>query len=271
MDTGKTVPAMFLDGHSPDEGPLPRETFAKWITAKDNPYFAKATVNRVWAQLMGVGIVDPVDDFQASNPPSHPALLNELAEEFAQSGYDLDVLYRGLCRSETYQRTSRQSDTTQTDPRQFARANLKSMSGEQFYSSLMVAMGEPTDDGRIESDRDQSALRRRLLDLFTAHGGTGEPQTSVPQALTLMNGRLTATAVRAETSPRLKTQLSDSTMDDRGRIAELYLASVGRPPSDEETDRLVAYVAEARDAEKDGRLGDVLWSLLNSAEFQWNH
>jgi hypothetical protein len=145
------------------------------------------------------------------------------------------------------------------------------MSGEQFYSSLMVAMDEPTDDGRIESDRDQSALRRRLLDLFTAHGGTGEPQTSVPQALTLMNGRLIATAVKADSSPRLKRLLTDTTMDDRGRIAELYLASVGRPPSADESERLAAYVAEAGDSERETRLGDVLWSLLNSAEFQWNH
>lgn len=271
METGKTVPAMFLDGHSPDDGKLPRATFAEWMTARENPFFAKATVNRIWAQLMGVGIVDPVDDFQATNPASHPELLDELAAEFTRSGYDLDSLYHGICRSAAYQRTSRQTDPTQTDARRFAKGNLKSMSGEQFYSSLMVAMGEPTDDGRLESDRDQNALRRRLLDLFTAHGGTGEPQTSVPQALTLMNGRLVADAVKVETSLRLKKLLEDSTIDDCQRISELYLASVGRLPLEEETNRLVAYLADGGDGEREGRLGDVLWSLINSAEFQWNY
>jgi hypothetical protein len=95
----ETVPAAFLDGTQPrlDAGQPARAALADWITSPTNLYFARAVVNRVWGQLMGRGLVDPVDDFQAGNPPSHPELLGELAAAFAASGFDLDFLYRAIC------------------------------------------------------------------------------------------------------------------------------------------------------------------------------
>lgn len=115
-DAAKVVPALFLDGVTPPPTEsLQREMLADWITKPENPYFSKATVNRVWGQLMGYGIVNPVDDFGESNPPSHPELLNQLAAAFTHSVYDLTFLYQAICRTKAYQRTSQQTASQQSE------------------------------------------------------------------------------------------------------------------------------------------------------------
>src|SRR5262249_45138994 len=112
-----TVRALLLDKQAPpvETSVSPRVALARWITAPDNPYFARATVNRVWGQLFGTGIVEPVDDFHDGHPPSHPELLDDLALAFVAARFDMRYLLRGICLSQAYQRTSAQTHPGQED------------------------------------------------------------------------------------------------------------------------------------------------------------
>jgi hypothetical protein len=105
MDTADIVPALYLDQTEPQfDGRQPaRVRFAEWMTAPDNPYFARTVVNRVWSQFLGRGLVEPIDDFRESNQPSHPELLDDLAGAFKRSGYDVTLLVRSICRTEAHQ------------------------------------------------------------------------------------------------------------------------------------------------------------------------
>ena len=119
----------------------PRVALADWLTAPENPYFARATVNRLWGQFFGLGIVDPVDDFHDDNSPSHPALLDELAKHFVAASFDTNYLIQAICRSQAYQRTSVRTHPSQDEGRVFARMAVKGLSAEQFFDSIMLATG----------------------------------------------------------------------------------------------------------------------------------
>src|SRR5262249_11308833 len=151
-DGKKKTPALFLDGEQPKfkAGVSSRTALAQWITAPDNPYFARATVNRLWGQLFGIGIVEPVDNFHDDNKPSHPELLDELARAFVQSKFDVNYILTALCLTDAYQRTSARTHASQDDPRVFARMGVKALTGEQFYDSLVLATGyvEPQPGGK---------------------------------------------------------------------------------------------------------------------------
>ncbi|MBL8849845.1 MAG: DUF1553 domain-containing protein [Planctomycetaceae bacterium] len=270
-DASRTVPAMFLDGHEPAwQQDRPRTELARWMTSQGNPYFARATVNRVWAQLMGRGFVDPVDDFQESNPPTHPELLDELAAEFCASAFDLTHLYRTLCRTQAYQRTSRQTDSLQADPTLFARMTVKPMSGEQFYDSLAQAVQLEQPPKSRTMTRNEDPVRRRFLDAFGSQGDQSDPDTSVLQALTLMNGPLIGSATDPASSRLLKSA-ADSGETAPQQIESLYLATLSRYPTQAERQRIVEFLQPGATAESTRQMGDVVWLLLNSAEFRWNH
>jgi len=119
--TDKVVKARFVDGEPAEKTAGYRAALVDWMTAKDNPYFAKAAVNRVWEHLLGVGLVEPVDEESADNPPSHPELLSLLARQFTENGHDLKYLVKAIVLSEAYGRTSRRTHKSQADGRLFAR------------------------------------------------------------------------------------------------------------------------------------------------------
>jgi hypothetical protein len=146
VGTTTKVEARFLDDTSPDwsSNPDPRRAFADWLTRPGNPSFAPVMANRVWANLFGVGLVDPVDDWGPHNLPSHPRLLDDLAAAYAASGFDSKFLVRAITASDDYQRTSRLTDRSQSDPRAFARMNVKGLSAEQLFDSLATATGTAT-------------------------------------------------------------------------------------------------------------------------------
>lgn len=268
------VAARFLDERTPEwpENTSPRVQLARWITASENEFFAAATVNRVWGQLLGRGLVDPVDDFHDANPASHPEVLQGLARSFAASGYRLDVLYRSICLTQAYQRSSRQTDASQAAPRQFARGAIKPLSGEQLFESLALAIERRTPEDRPALGREQDPVRRRFLELFSTQGEQGgDPQTSVVQVLTLMNGRLISEAANPDQSPVLKRLLQDPALTPVQQIQQLYLSTYSRLPTDAESQQLTEYLQLGGAAERDRRLGDIFWMLLNSAEFRWNH
>src|SRR5262249_47411355 len=117
---------------------------AKWLTAADNPFFAKAMANRTWGQLFGRGIVNPVDDMHEGNPASHPAVLGELAHQFAANGFDLKYVYRAVCNSQAYQRSSKPSGNNgDAPPSLFARVAVKVLTPEQLYDGLTQVLGTP--------------------------------------------------------------------------------------------------------------------------------
>lgn len=271
-DADRTVPALFLDGHDPAlaEQDRPRIALARWMTAPANPFFARATVNRVWGQLLGRGIVDPVDDFHEGNPPSHPELLDDLAATFRDSGYNLTELYRVLCRTEAYGRTSRQTDPSQAGPQVFARMAVKPMSGEQFYDSLAQAIRLEQKAPSKVMTRNEDPVRRRFLDTFGSQGDQSDPDTSVLQALTLMNGPLIGGATDPAKGTLLKSVQADGAENEK-LLDTLYLATLSRRPTAEERTRLEQYLANGEPADLERRRGDILWTLLNSAEFRWNH
>jgi hypothetical protein len=258
--------AEFLDGGSPkwqrDRGP--RAVLADWITAPDNPYFARAAVNRMWGHFFGVGLVDPVDDFRDDNPPSDPELLDDLARAFVVSGYDLSYLIRGICRSQAYQRTSARTDASQDGIRLPARMTVKALTGEQLFDSLALATG-------YRDEQDKGAARQLFLTRFALAGSVNEPETSVQQALTLLNGRFVAWATDPEKCPTLIAVSQTPGMSLGQRIEALYLATLSRQPSAKELARLEKHVRKARSGREAERLADIFWMLLNTAEFRMNH
>lgn len=269
--TEKVVEAVFLDETMPKwtPGDSLREALALWLTASENELFSRALVNRLWSRLFGTGLVEPVDDFHEQNPPSHPEVLDLLAHSFAASGFDLRYLIRALCNTRAYQLTSAVGHPSQNEPRVFARMALKELSGEQFFDSLALAVGHRESDadrGSFQSGR--GSARGDLLARFASTGGKADGQTSVLQALTLMNGRFVAGVLDPAGSNNLAAILEMPGSDTGQRIASLYFLCLGRSPTTEEQARLTAYVGAEREKE---RLADVFWALLNSAEFRFNH
>jgi hypothetical protein len=260
----KTVGPKLLDDADPkwpaavteDTG---RAVLAGWVTARGNPYFAKNAVNRAWAHLFGTGLVEPLDDLSGQNPASHPELLDELAAAFEKSGYDLKGLYAALVRTKAYQLSSKGKAS---DPRRFARAAVRGLSGEQLYDSLRVAAGLPAD----RADLDPLAAgraRRRFAERFRVDR-PGTAQRSILQSLALMNNEATADLTDPAKTPTLRAVADAPFLDAAGKVESLFLAAYGRKPS---ADELKLF---GTDAGAD-RLADLFWALLNTAEFNTNH
>jgi hypothetical protein len=274
-DSNKVVQARFIDGSQPrfKGGVSFRQTLADWVTSSGNAFFAKAAANRTWAMLLGTGIVDPVDDFDDNNQPSHPELLNELAREFVEREYDLKFLIGAITASRTYQLTSRRTHPSQKDTRLFSRAAVRGLTGEQIYDSIATATGFRDPNGRPNPFAiGTNSPREEFLEKFKEGSESRtERQTSIVQALTLMNGRIATDATSIAQSETLSAVL-DYPFTTQQRVEALFLAALSRPPNGKERERFTAYV-ESGGPKKDPRaaLADVFWALLNSSEFVLNH
>jgi len=273
-DSEKKVQAKFLDGSEPKWGnKTTRQTLADWVTSPENPFFARAVANRLWEHFFGIGLVDPVDDFREENPASHPELVEDLAKALVAAKFDLQLLIRAITASETYQRSSEQTHPLQDDLRSFARMPLKGLAPEQVFDSLATAVGyrgETTEMSRrfgVTSTRNEIQTRfANPVDRRT------EFQTSILQALALMNGKFVADATSLDKSETLLAVIDSPFMDTRQKLDTLYLAALSRPMREKEASRLVPYVeagGPSRDPKK--ALADVFWVLLNSSEFLLNH
>jgi hypothetical protein len=279
VGTDKVVQARFLDGTEPawKAGVNARTTLADWLTAADNPFFARAGANRLWAHFFGIGLIEPVDEPGDNNPPSHPELLDELGRQFAGHKFDVKFLIRALTASKAYQRTSTLTHATQDDPRVFARMVLKGMSGEQLWDSLKAATGYP--ERAVPNQRFAFGVntpRGEFLAKFAAQDKRTEHHTSILQALSLMNGRLIGdlTDVTNLEKPVTLSAVIDFPAFDttEKKVEVLFLTTLSRKPRPEEAERFVRYVNKGG-AKNDPKsaLADVFWALLNSSEFILNH
>jgi hypothetical protein len=274
-DTDEVMPPKYLDARLAEEGidNNRRRPLAIWLASRSNPYFARATVNRVWGQLFGRGIVDPVDDLGTHNPPSHPELLDEQAAWFIDAGFDLRELYRMLANTRAYQLSSHWAEGEPPRPELFARMAIKSLSAEQLYDGLAKATLRRTSGGADGAggrftDPDRLAFVARFRSPSTK---LTEYESGIPHALSLMNGQAISTATDLSQSPLLES-LEAPFFTDAQRLEILFLSTLSRPMHDEEREQFSAYV-ESGGPRRDRRqaLGDVLWALLNSAEFTLNH
>jgi hypothetical protein len=271
------VAAKYLDDTEPNwkPGTDPRALLAEWVTRRDNPWFARAAVNRVWHHFFGVGLVDPVDGLGADdNPPSHPELLAELTRAFVAHDFDLKFLIRAVVGTKAYQRTSRQTHPAQADPRLYTRMPVRGLGAEQLFDSLVEATGyaPPAENAGNYVLAGSTSPRAKFLAKFqTPPDRPIDTHTSIQQALFLMNGRLATTAASLDGS-RTLTAVSGGPGAAADKVGQLFLVVLSRRPTDAESQRLSAYVESGGPA-KDPKaaLADVFWALLNSTEFAVNH
>ena len=274
-DTARVVQAAYLDGSEPQwrfrVGP--RQTLADWVTSRDNAFFAHAAANRLWGHFFGVGIVEPIDDFTEANPASHPELLDLLAREFAAHDFDLKFLIRAIMASKTYQLSSRRSHETQDRPQMFARMSLQGLTPEQLLDSVAQATGTyqqfQANNAFLFSGSPQGDFAETFAD---ESASKTERETTILQALALMNGQLVSQATALDSSRTFGAVATAPFLDTAGRIETLYLAALCRKPHADELQKMVSYV-ESRGGQQDSTkaLGDVFWALLNSTEFLMNH
>ncbi len=264
---GKVVQARFPDGTQPKftNGAGPRVVLADWATSPNNKYFARAAVNRVWSLFFGTGLAEPVDDLLREGDKNE--MLDELAHQFADHNFDLKFLIRTIVSTRAYQLTSRRTDASQDEPRLFGRMAVKALSTEQVIAALTEATGA------LRGQAGGGLLRAELGGSFARQPNKPtEFQTSIPQALALMNGKYVNDATAVERSGTLAAVAGAPFLDTRGRVETLYFAALGRKPTDAESAKLVAYVEKGGPSgDPNLALADVFWALLNSSEFVFNH
>jgi hypothetical protein len=255
-----------------------REALTDWLTSKDNPFFARSTVNRVWSYFFGRGIIDPVDDIRASNPPSNPALLEALTKDFIDHGFDLRHLMRTIASSRAYQAGIETNEWNEADRDNFSHAIPRRLAAEQLMDALTVATGvrprlpEVPPETPAVQFVDPHIGKEGFLDLFgrPARESSCECERrsdlSLPQALNLVNGKTISDAV-ADSSGRV-TKAVLSGRQDRELVEELYLAALSRSPSPQETAEAIRYLQTEGRGE---RAQDLLWALVNSKAFLYNH
>ena len=257
------------------EGEDPRAKLMDWLKQPENPYFAQAAVNRIWAQLFGMGLVDPVDDMRATNPPSHPELLAKLADHFRESGYDQKTLLRTLVSSRLYRLSSQPNATNVADRRNYSRHYRQRLRAEVLADSVSDILGRPVNyAGMPTGSRAMQIWTFRsdseLLDAFGRPDPNQDPpcsresEATVVQALHLMN----APGIQnrfADDQGRCR-QLAKSPRSIESIIEELSLRCWSRRPSPEEVAALVAdFNASGQDRAR--WVEDYAWSLLNTPEF----
>jgi len=280
------VSPKFLDGTSIDQlvGD-PRGKLANWMTSSNNPYFSRAIVNRIWSYFFQRGLVEPVDDFRPSNPPTHPELLDALASEFRRSGYDIKRLMRVITQSQTYQLSSDLNKTNEADKVNYSRALPRRLDAEVLLDAISQVTGvpeifpvhkyvgggtEPTGTRAIHLIPEVTPSQ--FLEVF------GRPisrdnmpwrdrRATLRQALHLLVGSTYGSKISAK-GGRVDLYLKNG-VSDRQIIENLYLAAFSRYPTTKEYRELGVLMKKASSRKK--RIENLTWGLLASREFTYNH
>lgn len=264
-----------------DDAANRRAQLVLWLTSRDNRYFSRAAVNWAWSHLFGRGLVETIDELDdAGELSANEQLLNELADYFVASKFDLQQLWRTLANTEAYQRSSRYEGAETPAPKLFAVMAPKPLTPEQIYDSFTrlappaarpyLADGAAPRDMAATLDEDPNRVEfvRRMR---PPPGEATEYRAGTLQALLLMNGQTTA-RVTAPQESRLLGAIGAPFMTDAERVDALFLATLSRLPAEEERKLFVDVIGEsANDAERQQALSDSFWALLNSTEFAFNH
>jgi hypothetical protein len=249
------------------------------MTRPENPHFAKAIVNRVWSHFFGRGIVDPVDDFRASNPPSNGPLLDWLAQDFVAHKFDLKHLMRTIMSSHLYRLSSLPNDTNVGDVRNYSRSQRRRLPAEALLDAVcsVTETRESFDSLPANSFARESwnvKQESQFLDAFGRPNASAEcpcerdAKPSVVQALHLMNS--TKLQARLVDEKGRAARLAKSALTPGQITEELYLAAFSRLPTAEELN-ITTRTLENAAGSKQQAIEDVMWALLNSAEFVFNH
>jgi hypothetical protein len=275
---GAVVKPKFLGGVVPEvAGKDRRAVLADWITSNDNPFFAKSVANRIWAHYTGVGIVNPVDDFRASNPPSNPELLETLAKKLVEYQYDTKQLVRDICNSLTYQRSVTPVPGNETDERNYSHAVVRRIPSENLLDCISLVTntkekfrGLPLGARAVQiadgatSNYFLTSFGRSQRTTVCADEATTDP--SLSQALHLINGNTTSGKI---SQGGLFKSWKEQGLDQTQILEKIYMRCLSRKPTEAELATLTKTIAESSNPEQG--LHDIFWAVLNSREFIFNH
>jgi uncharacterized protein DUF1553 len=254
-----------------------------WVTSPRNPYFARATVNRVWKFFMGRGLVEPVDDFRVTNPSTNEPLLNALAADFVKNGYSLKHLERQILNSRAYQLSSVTNDTNREDQMNYSHFLVRRLMSEQIMDSMSMVTGIPEKFPSMPLGKRAMSIpvlpfgkphymmkvfgRNDLREVICER----DTKPSVAQVMHLVSGD---TIQRQITTPggNLDTWLDDGSSSDRDIVSKLYLAALSRKPQNDEIAAALQLMQNG--ATKEARrkaFEDLLWAIFNSKEFLFHH
>jgi Protein of unknown function (DUF1549)/Protein of unknown function (DUF1553) len=256
-----------------------RDLLADWLTSKENPFFSRAMVNRLWSYFLGKGIIDPVDDIRASNPPSNPQLLESLNKDFVDSGFDLKHMMRRIVLSRTYQADLRANIWNADDKTNFSHAVPRRLEAEQLLDAIHIATNTDTNFAGLPVGTRANALPDAnvpggdgFLDLF------GKPSRDTPcecersstvslgQALNLINGPTISDAI-ASPQGRI-AQLMKANLSNDKLIEEIFLSVVSRMPTAKEKQNAISHITKAVNRSEGAQ--DLMWALINSPAFLFN-
>lgn len=263
------------------------EQLAEWMTSSDNKLFARTQVNRIWYHLLGQGIIDPVDDLRATNPPVNSALLDALVDEFASSEYSLRHMIRTIMGSRTYGLSALPNSSNKNDTTNFSKAKVQRLTAEPMLDTIHQVTEVPlelTDEEKVERAVQIAgvAVAGRKLKVGSCEQFLktfGKPErllnsdlersnmTSLAQVLELTSGRTIHKALRKKDNAIGKLLNANDSIADI--VEEFFWRSLSRPPTNEERSALTAYVEGQEDSR--AALEDVVWSLLNSKAFLLRH
>ncbi|MSQ94377.1 MAG: DUF1553 domain-containing protein [Gemmataceae bacterium] len=277
---GGVVKSRPLDGVDMNDPIDRRVKLGEWMTAADNPFFARNIVNRFWGYMMGRGLVEPIDDMRATNPASNPELLDALAADFVKNKYSLRHLLKTIMNSRAYQLSSIKIPSNELDIQNvhYTRYTVRRLSAEQMADALDFATGTrekyaglPLGTRAIQLP--DTSVKSYLLDVFgrPARQITCEcertTQPNIAQAMHFLHGDALNKKIGAPTG-RLETLLKAKKTNDQ-IVEEMYLVTLSRLPNADEVERSQRFIRESP-TPREG-LQDVLWVLLNSREFLFNH
>ncbi len=274
----KPVPPHVPYGHAREiaSGEDRRAAFVEWLTSPGNPYFARSTVNRFWSYFFGRGIIDPVDDIRAGNPPSNPALLEALTTGFVKSGHDVRWLLRTLCQSRAYQLSIVPNRWNEDDTMNFSHAVPRRLSAEQMLDAVSVATGHRAQFKdlpaglRAVSVPDGMVGGNDFLTLFgrpkrqSACECERSSNVTLSHALNLINGPTLGDCVTSADNRFAKLVIAEK--DDRKVVEEVYLSCLNRPPTEKE----LAAIQLGEGGKRLEGAQDLAWALLNSPAFLFN-
>lgn len=281
--TKQPVAPRFLDGTTPTITGERRDALAEWITRTQKMQFARATVNRIWAEYFGAGIVEPADDFRSTNMASHPALLDQLAQAFIDGGFRFKPIHRLILNSQAYQASARAPGRANgADPLErilLARYEPRKLPAEVLLDAVGQVTGVPQKfgdypEGTTAKDLVASIGSTYFLSTFGhPRRDIMEPRSQAPslaQALHLMNAD--AMREKIDSPKNVLAGLLENTIDDRAVLEALYRRAYSRAPTEKEWHAAENFIGAEKEAGRSRRRAfeNVLWAILNSKEFQLN-